>query len=340
MQHEPRAILISRTDKIGDVVLTLPLAGYLKQKFPQVRIVFLAQKYTEPVVRASTQIDDVWVWDDIRNLGFAETCDLIESARIDTILHVFPRPEIAWWAWRMRIRRRMGTSHRWYHWLTCNRMFSLARKNSNLHESQLNLEFVRALCPGTPLPSLSEIPELYGLHRYPPCPVPEVADDRFNLVLHPLSFGSAREWPLRHFASLIHMLEKEPVRILLTGGHKEKEPLDAFIREFQVSNAVNLAGRLTLEELVGTLARCQGIVACSTGPLHIGAALGLATLGLYPPIRPMHPERWGPVGARAHALTAKPSCDECRHDPSQCACMTAISPEAVFAAICQWWRPS
>jgi heptosyltransferase-3 len=38
------------------------------------------------------------------------------------------------------------------------------------------------------------------------------------------------------------------------------------------------------------------LVACSTGPLHLAGVLGLQTIGIYSPKRPIHPGRWKAVG--------------------------------------------
>jgi ADP-heptose:LPS heptosyltransferase len=57
MKPEPAHLLICRTDNIGDVVLTLPVAGYLKQRFPGIRIGFLCRSYAAPLVRCCDAVD-------------------------------------------------------------------------------------------------------------------------------------------------------------------------------------------------------------------------------------------------------------------------------------------
>ena len=52
-------ILISRTDSIGDVVLTLPLCVWLKKQFPNVYIIFLGRTYTEPVISCLPEVDEI-----------------------------------------------------------------------------------------------------------------------------------------------------------------------------------------------------------------------------------------------------------------------------------------
>ncbi|MFM7105313.1 MAG: glycosyltransferase family 9 protein, partial [Flavobacteriales bacterium] len=62
--------------------------------------------------------------------------------------------------------------------------------------------------------------------------------------------------------------------------------------------------KFSLDELIQFIGQCQGFVACSTGPMHIAAALGIPTVGLFSPHRPIHPGRWAPLGPNAHYLCA------------------------------------
>ena len=87
----PERIIISRTDSIGDVVLTLPLAGLLKSKFPQLHILFLAKNYTRDVVELSAAVDEFVSWDEISQLpSEAEKVEKFKNLQADTIIHVFP----------------------------------------------------------------------------------------------------------------------------------------------------------------------------------------------------------------------------------------------------------
>ena len=58
-----KRILLIRTDRIGDTVLTLPAATALKAAFPEVQIHFLARNYTEPLVRRYQDVDEVLVYE-------------------------------------------------------------------------------------------------------------------------------------------------------------------------------------------------------------------------------------------------------------------------------------
>ena len=72
-------IIISRTDSIGDVILTLPLAGYLKQCFPQTKIVFFGKSYTKAVVDACKYVDEIIVYhteEDLLNIFKTQHIDI------------------------------------------------------------------------------------------------------------------------------------------------------------------------------------------------------------------------------------------------------------------------
>ena len=130
------SLIISRTDSIGDVVLTLPMAGYIKKYFPHCKIIFLGRNYTRDVVALSQFVDEFVSWDDV---------EARKNLKADCIIHVFPVKEIAQQAKQNGIKLRVGTTNRLYHWMTCNRLISLSRKNSPLHESQLNLQLLKFL---------------------------------------------------------------------------------------------------------------------------------------------------------------------------------------------------
>jgi heptosyltransferase-3 len=317
--------IISRTDAIGDVVLTLPVAGVLRSLYPASRILFLGRSYTEEVVRCCEHIDGFLNWDEWLVLPSGEAARAMAATGADCIVHVFPRREISRIAWKARIKERIGTTNRIYHWRYCNVRVPLSRKNSPYHEAQLNLRLLTPL-GAKELYSLPEIAGYYGLTRLPPLPAAIASllePDRFNLILHPKSRGNGREWGLDNFRALIGLLPRDRYNLFLTGTAAEGKLLAPLIREFPF--LTDLTGRLSLSEFVAFIAAADGLVASGTGPLHLAAALGIHALGLFPPIRPIHPGRWAPVGARAKFFVRDKDCEACRRS-MDCHCIREISP--------------
>ena len=130
---------------------------------------------------------------------------------------------------------------------------------------------------------------------------------------------------------MIGLLPEEKFRIFITGTREEGLLMEDFL--FQHKNRVtDLTGKLTLSELIGLINHCDGIVAASTGPLHIAAAMGKHAIGLYAPMKPIYPKRWAPFGVNADYLVLDKECNDCRHS-MDCQCIRSIKPEDVASKL-------
>lgn len=330
----PSNVIISRTDSIGDVVLSLPLATALKQKFPDMVIGFMGAKYTQAIIETCEAVD---VFIDVEDFLTKEI--KLAGEKPQCIIHVLPRKNIAKRAKALGIERRIGTINRLYHWWTCNQFVRLSRKNSPLHEAQLNLQLLKPF--GIKIDySLPEIADLYSLTKIPALP-PQFANlleaDKFKLILHPKSRGNGREWDLNHFIALIEMLDLNKFQIFVSGTDAEKDVLQPLID--QVGHRItNLIGLMTLPEFIALIAACDGLLASGTGPVHVAAALQKHSLGIYPPMRPIHPARWQPIGKNAQFFVIDKECNACKPAKTHCACTQAIQPMQIKQAlelICQ-----
>ena len=322
--------LISRIDNIGDVVLTLPVAGVLKELYPDCKVSFLAKKYTNPILETSLFIDNILDWEHLRSLSEKDQLTVLKSQKFDAIIHVFPNKIIAKLARKARIPIRIGTARRAFHLINCNRKVNYSRRKSVLHEAQLNLKLLSPLGLKNNI-AIDEISKYYGLNKIESLDVEIkklLSDDKFNLVIHPKSKGSAREWGLDNFSKLIEILPAEKFNIFVTGSEDEGKIIHGFLEKYK-DRVFDLTGKQNLAELVSFLYNCDGIVAASTGPLHIASALGINALGLYAPMRPIFPQRWAPVGKFAEYLVLEKKCNDCRKT-KDCFCIRSISPDLVL----------
>lgn len=319
-----KRVIISRTDSLGDVVLCLPVAAILKRLFPACTVIFLGKAYTRDLILCCDNVDEFADWDALK-----QEPDGLRSLRADAILHIFPVPDIAASAYEAGIPLRLGSTGRMYHWKYCNKLVRLSRRHSKLHEAQLNLKLLVPLGAKRSF-SLNEIQDLYGLTR-----LPHLSDEQkilldpdcFNLIIHPGSQGSAREWGYDNFAALAGLLPAGRYRVFVTGSGKESDAIrETLIKQYP--QLIDCSGRFSLAGLIAFIANADGIVAGSTGPLHIAAALGRTAIGIYPPIRPMHPGRWAPLGPCAYTLVSPRNCSRCRKT-GVCQCMQEIRPEMV-----------
>jgi heptosyltransferase-3 len=299
-----KRVLISRTDSIGDVVLTLPLCVWIKKQFPTCTIIFIGNTYTQPVLECLPEIDEVMEWSALQQMPEANKVDVLRAKKIDVCIHVFPRRELASLVRKAKIETRVGTSHRSYHLLTCNIRLNFTRKNSNFHESQLNFELLKPFGIKE-LPSLEEINELITSFKIPQLDLPEAIEEMLNnqlpkVILHPRSQGSAMEWPIEKYMDLTKNLLEKGYAVYFTGTEADGVSYRSLLPENK--NCFDTSGKMNLTELTAFISRCDQLVACSTGPLHLAGIMGLKTIGLYSTRRPIHPGRWKAIGKDVHIL--------------------------------------
>ncbi len=297
------------------------------------KIVFIGRSYTEAIINCCEHVDE-FINADVLLKNNAEAIRILKQSGADTIIHVFPNKYIAKLAKQAGIKNRIGTTNRLFHWTTVNKFVKLSRKNSDLHEAQLNIKLLSAI-------GIEEIPEIDQLHPYigfTKLPILEkehaalIHPDKINVILHPKSNASAREWNLEHFKALIDLLPADRYQLFISGTDKEKVILNDWMKQLP-SHVIDITGKMSLPQFIAFINKANYLVAASTGPLHIASSLGIGAIGIYPPIRPMHPGRWKPIGKNAKALVVNKSCEDCRKTPSSCVCMNLIQAQQVAELI-------
>lgn len=329
MQKKIKRILISRTDKLGDVVLTLPIIGYLKNQFPNMEIGFLCTEYTKPLVGRSDYIDEILCWNHLQSFCTSEQIRTFQ--KYDCIVHVYPNKKVAFLAKKARIQLRIGTSHRVYHWLTCNSLINLERNKTRLHEAQLNFILFKRFGLKK-VPDLKEVISYFSINTFSDEQFgTQYPNNKINIALHPKSGGSPREWSLENFDSLIKLLSTDKYRIFITGSESERKLIEPLLQNNP--SVIDKIGSFTLDTFLDFLSSIDIFVASSTGPLHASAALGTITIGLFPPIRPIDPIRWGTLGLKASYLVeGSETCNKCKNTKI-CECINRISPDTVLKKI-------
>jgi ADP-heptose:LPS heptosyltransferase len=108
--------------------------------------------------------------------------------------------------------------------------------------------------------------------------VPEGADPL--VVIHPGVSDSRRRWPAQSFAAVADALAEAGARVVVTGTTGEQHIVDA-VTSAARHRFEDACGRLSISALVGLLARAAVVVANDTGPRHLAAAVGAASVGIY-----------------------------------------------------------
>src|SRR5512146_946707 len=112
---KPKNLLIVRTDRIGDVVLSLPLAAIIKKHLPDCKITFLVRNYTKPLVQNHPYVDEVIILKENNNkIPVRTNVENILKHNFDSAVIVYPTFVTSLIIFLSKIKYRVGTGYRWY----------------------------------------------------------------------------------------------------------------------------------------------------------------------------------------------------------------------------------
>ncbi len=155
-----------------------------------------------------------------------------------------------------------------------------------------------------------------------------------NLIVavNPVAKWRTKQWDSRRFAALADRLISElGARVYFTGAHGDRRLIHGITRDMR-HGSVNLAGATTLKILGALYERSDLLVSTDTGPMHLGAAVGIPVVAVFGPTAPW---RTGPYGEHHRVVRADVFCSPCfkRRCPTQMECMAGVSVEQVLDAI-------
>ncbi len=292
-QQHLQNILVARTDRIGDVVLTIPVVEVLKANYPFARVTMLLNSYTSGLVEG---IADLITYDDNGvPKSFFELLTELRVSKFDAAIVAYPRFRIGLLLWMAGIPVRIGTGYRWYSFLFNRRMYE-HRKSAEKHEAEYNISLLSKLDCKLPSKPVSRIviTEKEEMAAKEVRKVLGIGENETLAILHPGSGGSARDWKPERFAELARKMRQKGLRVVITGTETESEIVRK-VADSAGDGVIAYISNLNIRTFAAFLKSAKLFVANSTGPLHIAAIVGVPVIGFYPPIKVMSPVRWGPL---------------------------------------------
>jgi len=332
--NSPKKILIVRTDRIGDVVLSLPMAELVKKKYPDCKVAYFIRDYTSSLIDGNPFVDEVIIAEESGGkILFLKNLRKIKSINYDTCVIANPTLRISLMLFFAGINNRIGTGYRWYSLLFNIKVFE-HRKYGQKHELEYNINLLNEIDI-----DLKDFNNEIKFHLN----VDDKSSEKINsiliergfeseikiVIIHPGSGGSSVDLPKEKLIELTRMLSKlKNVTIVITGSKNESE----LCREFEVNEAViNLSGQLDLSLLKALINKADIFISNSTGPMHIAAALGVYVIGFFPKILSCSQKRWGPYTEKKTIFLPTIDCSNCNRE--QCKkldCMNSIDIGRVF----------
>lgn len=316
--NKAKKIAVVRTDRIGDMILTMPMCAALKNLYPQTEINLIARSYVKPLLENCPAIDSVFYIDDYSK-GIKE---IFEKNKFDAVF--FPRPRFneCLAAFIAGIPLRVGTAYRWYSVLFNHKVHD-HRKTAERHEAEYNTRLV-ASASGSDCPVNLVKPYINPESREK---IQKLLSDNGisktdkYIIIHPGSGGSAFEWNAPNFGHLADKIQKElNSKIVVTGSEAESEKCSE-VQKY-CAELLNLCGKTDLREMIALISLSKLFISNSTGTIHIAAALDIPTIGLYPNSPHISAKRWGPYSKGAVTVS-----------PTEGDDMNLITVEQVFAEV-------
>jgi len=316
LPEKPGRILIRVNNWIGDVVMISPAVRAVRARYPRARIAILAKSWVLDTLRGSPDYDDLIEYDQAgRHGGLQGRMRLaaeLRRGRFDLALLFQKAFEAALLAFLARIPVRIG-------YATDGRTALLTHPISlppeGTHHAELFAGLVRAL--GCDLADLSPIFHLDDAARARGAELLRTAGwdrGRTLIALHPGASKGPRAWHPERFAALAGRLAQSArAQIVLLGGPADREAAHLIASGAAATTLLMPVDTPSIKEMAAILERCRLFIGNDSGPMHVAAALGVPTVGIFGPGSPRLTAPIAPA-PRLSIVDKRYPCSPCRQD--------------------------
>lgn len=339
MNSDVKKILVRGTNWLGDAVMTIPAMLRLRESFPQAHITLLAPPRAAEIFTGFPQVDEIVLYrrKEEGKKAFLQTMQRLRHERFDLAILFQNAFEAALLAFLGGAKLRIGFD-------TQGRGFLLSHKLNppprNRHQTNDYLDLVieaERACLGASAENIQRFPTMTAQTSQLISASSLLENYGINgahklIILNAGATNSrAKCWSENYFAELAdRMVSEFDAKIILIGAGSERENAKRVIAQMlHPTSAINLAGKSTIPELIGILAKADLVITNDTGPAHVAAALRVPTLTIFGPTNEFET---APLGVRSELIRAEGiDCARCMHRdcPIDHRCMTQISVEAV-----------
>ena len=336
-----KRILICRTGGIGDVIQTLPLVRYIKSKSPLARIEYLTSGDIKGLlVACCPYIDHVWEYSKEREDKLSREI-LQDGQKIDYFINLHSSYKFAIFNF-LKIKAKKYFQY---------------KKNNKLHAVINFAKTFDTSISAFSLPTKTIFVEepKKNLNLY------KLAEKKYLcFVVGVGSIRPNRGWSIENWIMLAKkfLISNPEFKIVLLGGKNEQRILQNWYKlskvitepnndQYEVSffngKAIDLTGKLNLEENAKLISKSYLLVSCDTGLLHLASGLSIKAIGLF---GPTSSERTGPLCGNSETISKPCDCKKqiinfFSGEPKSCRktkmlmgeCLSKITPNDVLSRI-------
>ncbi|MBL7072351.1 MAG: glycosyltransferase family 9 protein [Candidatus Omnitrophica bacterium] len=336
---EYKRILITRTDRLGDVVLSTPIIRFMRKMYPSAYIAFMVRPENRDVVENNPHLDEVIVYDKYGlEKSFWKTFLFALKLRkkkfdVGIALHPTNRTHII--LFLVGIPSRIGYDRKMPRLLT--RAIAHEKEKGEKHEIDYNFDLLTQAG--------------FNTERADRRPYIVTSDDDKKLVrvikkefgigenviaFHIGASCPSKRWAPEKFAYVADKLaEKYRADIVLIGAEETGKFADEMIAKMK-TRPISLIGALLIGELAEFLAGCRVFISNDSGPVHVAVAVKTSTIVIFGRSDPgLSPKRWAPAGEKDIVLHRDAGCGRClaHNCEKDFACLKAVTAEEVLEGV-------
>jgi ADP-heptose:LPS heptosyltransferase len=295
---EIKRIIISRTDKIGDLVLSIPSFFMVRKMYPNAEITVLVRKYNYEIVKNLPYIDRVIKIDDFRR---AELTEKIKYFKADVFVALYNDEFVMELAKASKAKVKIGPLSKIKSFFTYNRGVWQKRSKSIKNEAEYNLDLVKKIDPKRYEEVFEINTELFyeenhrvGVEKF----LEENKIEKPILVINPFMGGSAKNITDDQYIELMKCIRTKikDINIIISCHISEEERGQKLIDGVNEEKVYLYANGGDLLNLAALIDKSDVYFGGSTGPTHIAGSLKKKIVALYPNKKTQSPTRWGIFG--------------------------------------------
>ena len=288
-------IIISRTDKIGDLILSIPSFFMAKKMYPEAEIILLVRNYNYEIVKNLPFVDRVYKIDDFRQ---EELLEKIKYFNADVFVALYNDSYIAKLAKASDAKRRIGPISKLSSIFAFNCGVYQKRSKSIKNEADYNLDLIRKI-DSKRFDEVFEIETKIYIEDSQ-----RIVAERFfeeksigekSLIVNPFMGGSAKNITDEQYISLLQKIydRVEGMDIVITCHISEEERGQQIIDKIGRERVYLFANGGSLLNLAAIIEKGKVYFGGSTGPTHIAGSLQKEIVAIYPNKKTQSPTRWG-----------------------------------------------
>ena len=308
----PKRILVVKLDHLGDVILATPAFSNLRQAYPNAELHALTGRWSRVVLERHPDVRSIF---DYNSPAFSRTGQSttlkqafqlyreLHRQKYDLIIELRGDWRTTWFSLLQLTPHRLSRAA-----LQIENKLGRSRFNGT-HETIRNLDVLRHAGIPTSIQTAtfsvttadgkwaSDFLATYKIDKQ--CPL---------IAIHPGSPIPLKRWLPERYAELADWLIARKGTQVLFVGVKDELPIITEIQQLMQRASINIVGKTTLTQLASILHSCNVFIGNDSGPMHLAAAVGTPTIGLY---GPGDPTRFAPIGVACQTIRRKLDCPPC-----------------------------